>query len=575
MSLNIDLKRKSILNCNTNLLVIGGPGSGKTTIALAKAFKYIEDNNLNRGQKVLFLSFSRNAKSRILQSSSNFSEHKKFGKQLYVQTFHAFFLEIIKTHCYLLGSPKKITIIPPHDEDALRLNRNENDEIWVKEKDNLLYMEGKITFDRFSKVALEIIVKSNRIRKTLANTFPLIIVDEAQDTDAEQWEFIKLFNHISQLILLGDLDQQIFDYRPDINPERINSIKEFLSPIEITLESENYRSPNSEILYFARDVLNNTPRNGTYKGVTSLIYSPQVQHRDKWIRSSIGILKETIKRETGEYPQSIAILCPWAKGVKMISAALRAKEINHRVQFDVTETNLSSRMIACLLEPILNEKQHLLWVLNILKDFYSATGKENEIKKYNSWIEKVYSDKKPGGTTVSYFINLINELRNMQLSGNPSKDWRFIQQKLLTCSVGAIKSFASHSEYLIAYNQGKIIMRDLTQTWIENKCYANARGILQRAIVEAQLSGDVASEVGINVMTTYKAKGKEFDGVIIFQNQYNAPLELRGDNPVTFQRSRKLFLVAVTRACHHVFILRQAGLPSPLLDRFTLNGLRN
>lgn len=574
MALTIDEKRQSILDCKTNLLVIGGPGCGKTTIALAKAFHYIKSNNLNRGQKILFLSFSRNAKSRILQSASDFPEHKEFGRKLYVQTFHAYFLEIIKTHCYLLGSPKKIIIIPPHDEDALRASRKEDDETWLKEKEELLYTEGKITFNKFSEIALKLISKSKRIKETISKTFPLIIVDEAQDTDFEQWEFVKMFNDLSQLLMLGDLDQQIFDYRKDINPERINDIKKALSPLEITLQSENYRSPNTEILHFARDVLNDTPREGAYSGVTTLVYPLQTQHRDSWIRKSVGILSRTIKNQTGEYPNNIAVLCPWSKGVKMISSALRAKNIEHRVQFDVTATNLSSRMVACLMEPIMDEKQHLIFVLFILKDFYNAKGNVAEVKKYTSWIEKIINDKNPTGKIVPFFIKLIEEIKNSSFSGNPAKDWVFIQQKLLSCTITAIKSFAGHSEYLITYNRGKIIMRDLTNAWVKNVCYSDARGILQRAIIEAQLSADDLSEKGINVMTTYKSKGKEFDGVIIFQNQYNAPLELRGDDP-KLNRSRRLFLVGVTRACHHVFILRQAGLPSPLLDDFNLNGLRD
>jgi DNA helicase-2/ATP-dependent DNA helicase PcrA len=574
MALTIDTKRQSILDCESNLLVIGGPGCGKTTIALAKAYQYLQKEKLNRGQKVLFLSFSRNARSRILQSAENFPEYKKLGKKLYVQTFHAFFLELIKTHSYLLGTPKKITIVPPHDEDALKGSRKKDDETWIEEKENQFYTEGKIVFDKFSDIALKLISKSNRIRNIISKTFPFIIVDEAQDTDAEQWEFVKKFNAHSQLLLLGDLDQQIFDYRDDINPERINDIKKALSPLEITLKSENYRSPETEILQFARDILNNTPRNGGYNGVTTLVYPPQADKRDAWIRKSIGILGKKIKKEIGKTPKNIAVLCPWAKGVKMISSALRGSNIPHRVQFDVTATNLSSRMIACLMEPIMDNKQHLLFLLHILKDFSSAKGSDNDVKKYNTWIEKTHDDKNIAGKIIPFLKSLIEELKNNKLSGNPATDWRFIQKKLISCEISVIKSFISHSEYLIAYNRGKIIMRDLTRSWVENGTYSNARGILQNAIIEAQMSADTLSEDGINVMTTYKSKGKEFDGVVIFQNEYNAPLELRGDDE-NLKRSRKLFLVGVTRACHHVFILRQAGVPSALLDNFKLGGLRD
>lgn len=157
MALEIDENRRAILDCKRNLLVIGGPGCGKTTIALAKAFSYIREQSLNRGEKILFLSFSRNARARILESAENFPDFKELGAKLYVQTFHAFFLEIIKTHGYLLGCPKKISIIPPHDEAALKGDRKDDDPAWLVEKQDLFNQEGKITFDRFAAIVLELI----------------------------------------------------------------------------------------------------------------------------------------------------------------------------------------------------------------------------------------------------------------------------------------------------------------------------------------------------------------------------------------------------------------------------------
>lgn len=568
MKFSIDKKRQSIIDCTGNLLVIGGPGSGKTTIALVKAFNFLRSTKLNRGQKILFLSFSRNAKARILESSQNFPEAKQYGKSLYVQTYHAFFLELIKTYGYLLGLPKTITVLAPHDESALRGNRLQKDQQFVQEKKQIMFKEGKIPFDEFSKIVLDLVTRSKRIRKLISSTYPMIIVDEAQDTDFKQWEFIKTFNGYVQLFLLADLDQQIFDYRPEVNPERVAEIKNELIPLEVSLQSENFRSPNTEIIQFAKDVLYDTPRNGKYKGVSILYYSPQITNRDKHIMQALGRLNQTIKDQTGKNPRNIAILCSWAKGVNLISSVLRKKNIEHRVQFDTNATYLSSRLIACLLEPIMDEKQHLLFALHILKDFYSSKGSTGEITKYIGWIDKVRNDKKVGGKVIPYLRQVISEVKKTTFTGNPANDWRLIQQKLVTSSVSSIQRFARHSEYLIAFNRGRIIMRDLTKTWVENGCYIKAREILQNAIVESQLSTSATSEKGIHVMTTYKSKGKEFDGVIIFQNNHNSPIDLREDNKQTLIRSRKLLLVGATRARHHVFILKQYGSNCNLLNGF-------
>lgn len=62
-------QRKTLLGTEGHLLVLGGPGSGKTTIALVKAATEIANGTLAAGQKILFLSFARATVARIVQES--------------------------------------------------------------------------------------------------------------------------------------------------------------------------------------------------------------------------------------------------------------------------------------------------------------------------------------------------------------------------------------------------------------------------------------------------------------------------------------------------------------------------
>src|SRR5258705_11746877 len=92
--------RELILNAQGHLLVVGGPGSGKTTIALQKAVKRIE-SGLLPGQSVLFLSFSRAAVAR-LSGASKIETSLEMRERLHVQTFHSFCWWMLKSHGYLL-----------------------------------------------------------------------------------------------------------------------------------------------------------------------------------------------------------------------------------------------------------------------------------------------------------------------------------------------------------------------------------------------------------------------------------------------------------------------------------------
>jgi|TARA_B100000378_G_scaffold278260_1_gene280868 DNA helicase-2/ATP-dependent DNA helicase PcrA len=53
MPIELDKQRKAILDAEGHILVLGGPGSGKTTIALLKAKSLFP--HLQPGQKLLFL----------------------------------------------------------------------------------------------------------------------------------------------------------------------------------------------------------------------------------------------------------------------------------------------------------------------------------------------------------------------------------------------------------------------------------------------------------------------------------------------------------------------------------------
>ena len=74
---------------------------------------------------------------------------------------------------------------------------------------------------------------------------------------------------------------------------------------------------------------------------------------------------------------------------------------------------------------------------------------------------------------------------------------------------------------------------------------------------------------GIHVMTLHKSKGKEYDGVIIFDESRISPLKYGKDKP-PFTRNRKLLRVGITRAKSHVLLLTDAYNPTPLLSGFRL-----
>ena len=87
-------KQKKVMNYEGNLLITGGPGSGKTTISIIKAAKIVEEL-LRSGQKVLFLSFARATVSRVIEAIE-YEQHIPIEQKrcIEVETYHSFFWRI-------------------------------------------------------------------------------------------------------------------------------------------------------------------------------------------------------------------------------------------------------------------------------------------------------------------------------------------------------------------------------------------------------------------------------------------------------------------------------------------------
>jgi DNA helicase-2/ATP-dependent DNA helicase PcrA len=569
-------KRRTVLDAEGHVLVTGGPGSGKTTIALAKAVKRIEAG-LKLGQMVLFLSFSRAAVARIAESSKTQVPRESQGL-LVIQTFHSLFWEILRTHGYLLGSPRRLGLLLPYDERAKRAGLEERDPVWIEERERLFREEGRVAFDLFAVKAAALLGGSAVIRRLVADRYPLVIVDEAQDTAEDQWLCVKTLASLSQLVCLADLDQQIYDFRPGVTAERLTHIVQSLSPVVVDLGSENNRSPGGEILQFGNDILLGTPRGAPYMGVSRLGLPRKVKDRDRWIRQSVGLISRKILDSTGSRPESVAFLASWSKGVTVISRALRGtspeQEIVHQVHFDETEVYLASRIIAFCMEPKKHEaeREDLATLLDLLAAVFRARGSATALKegdKIANWAKLARDGGAPQYPVVKQVTAILHRLVSYRFSGDPRQDWLFVRNLFRSVKAKVLRGVVNEVEYLMAFSRGRRISAGLLASWQKDGCYSDARGALDSALAEDQLISGITDLRGLNVMTIHRAKGKEFDGVIIFNEANISPLASVHE-VAPYPKSRRLLRVGITRAKHHVLLLCDAISPCPLLSGHNL-----
>ncbi len=566
--------RDRILVADGHVLVTGGPGCGKTTVALRKALLRIGDGLLP-GQKVLFLSFSRAAVARIAQAARE-DLPKQFRKHLDIQTFHSFCWRLVRGHGYLLGAVSPIRLLPPHDERAMRNGAKDDDPAWDAEREHLFLEEGRIAFDLFAPKALELLQGSAAHRQLIADCYPQIIVDEAQDTGMAQWACMEALADLTQLVCLADLDQQIYDFRPDVSPERLKQIMTTLTPLEVDLGVQNSRRPGAEIVKFGNDILVRTPRGSAYSGVSQLSFASNAALRDRAIRDAVGMLWKNITDSRGAPPQSIGYLTNWGKGVTIIARALQGgdgiKEIPHRVVMDEAEVLLATRVVALCLEPVDDIWATLATGLGLIGELYRARGNAQKIAQLDrnaadARIERIRGNAKCPGA----LKGILEHLRGNPLSGSPGQDWLTVRHKLETSGVTELKLVARLVIYLMGFNRGRRISDALAEVWQRRGRYEGARALIEAAITEEQIIGSDGDLGGINVMTMHKSKGKEFDGVIILHLGNNiSPLSPDHEH-APHMKSRRLLRVGITRAKHHILMLTDAYNRSPLLAGHSLN----
>jgi len=579
MALVICPQRQSILDETGPVLVTGGPGSGKTTIALAKAKIIIEDG-MSSGQTILFLSFSRAAVARVIEASKS-QLPKKLQGGLSIQTFHSFYWEVLKSFGYLLGAPRQLRLLLPHDEIAMQHVFENQGADWTVERERLFREEGLVAFDLFSAKVHELFSKSSRLCSLFSRRHPMIVIDEAQDTSDDQWQCLRLLARDTQLICLADLDQQIYDFRPGVSSDRVTHIMDALQPLRIDLQGQNHRSAKSEILAFANDILLATPRGAPYKGVSRTNFRANADQRDAMIRSAVGLAFKFAKAAAAPEPiTNLAFLASWGRGVHVISRALtgngKYKPIPHRVFIDEAPVLLASRMVAFLMEPRLEgvlELRDLGEGLELAANVFRARGGStnlNQAERLASAAGQARIGTAPRVNGVATkLLDVLRKLRVHTFSGDPQRDWLVARHLLRDSGANPLGEIAKAAEQLVLLQRGQRIASGLADLWQSQRTYKGARTALNNALAEELMMSGGNELRGLHVMTLHKSKGKEFDAVVIFDDSNSSPLLFSKEGP-PYIRSRKLVRVGITRARHHVLMLVDLYNPSDLLQGHNL-----
>ena len=274
------------------------PGSGKTFSVSARLSRLLKDNDLNNHQGIAAISFTNTACEEIRNNLEKFGA-KKIGYPHFIGTIDSFinnYIFLPYGHL-LMKCPKRPDIVgteynpwfnydnrqtvivkgkvvrrdPNYYFDKVSFNLDNKPFpimpptsyhfSWnkminkdgsyhatlrsIKEIKKQHFKNGVANQSDANYIAYKILTKYTRIARNIAQKFPILMIDEAQDTTAIQMAIVDVLDkaQIDSILLVGDPHQAIFEWN---TAEPSLFMAKYNSPEWISLElSENRRSSNN------------------------------------------------------------------------------------------------------------------------------------------------------------------------------------------------------------------------------------------------------------------------------------------------------------------------------------------
>ena len=569
------------------LLVLAGPGSGKTTVVTKRVQYLVQDCHISPSS-ILVITFTKAAatemKERFLRLMEQSEEKPQGYGNVLFGTFHAVFFNILKlsygfTAANILREETRYQYMK-EIVDRLKLEIDDENEfisgvlgeisLIKNERISLEHYFSKncaedifrkifasyeqrkrnarlIDFDDMLSYTWELLTKRPDILEAWQKKFRYILVDEFQDINRLQYDILRLLAQPeNNLFIVGDDDQSIYRFR-GAKPEIMLNFQKDFPTAGCVLLNDNFRSTRQIVNAAGRVIRKNqsrfakevTARGGEGPGVRILAFEDQQQE-------CLYLLKEMQEyKKNGGAWQQMAVLYRTNTQPRLLIQKFMEFNVPFRVRDQVP--NLFEHWIAknlfCYIRLACGSKlrKDLLPVLNRPKRYMNRECLNDEIICWEYMMD-YYKDK-------PYVCDKIERLQY---------DLKMLGRMGPFAAINYIRHVMGYEEYLKEYAEFRRmnaedlmeVLNELQESARAYKTYDEWFAYMERYKKEMDEMRKRQQEVkeGVHLATMHSSKGLEYDKVFILDAAEGITPYKKAVLDADLEEERRMFYVAMTRA---------------------------
>ena len=596
-------QEQAVTSDNQHLLVLAGAGSGKTRVLVHRIAWKVQVENISPFG-ILAVTFTNKAAGEMRDRIETLLAQSL--RSMWVGTFHGLAHRLLKMHWNDAKLPENFQILDSDDQlrlikrvtKALDLDDQKwpprQSQWWInsqkdeglrpdnirEDKDPYLsvmvkiyrsYEElcnrlGVIDFAELLLRALELWKNCPSVLAHYQNRFKHILIDEFQDTNSVQYEWLKtLSSSFSDVTAVGDDDQSIYGWR-GAKVENILSFERDFKETKVVKLEQNYRS-TSNILNAANAVIKrNTDRLGknlwTDLGEGEPIFLYSAFNENDEARYIVENLKSWI--DQGNNRQDAAVLYRSNAQSRVIESALLQFDIPYRVyggqrffeRLEIKNALAYMRLILNCHDDVAFERVVNIPPRGIGERTVDAVREHARNISISMWsaAKAMIVDKNlntRSANALAAFLNLINEMTNT-LEALPLSE-------LAENSIEMSGLIEMHRREKGERGQSRVenleelvgACKNFTPESIDTPVLAQFLDQVSLEAGERQANED---QDAVQLMTLHSAKGLEFPLVIMAGMEENLfPHKMSQNEPGRLEEERRLAYVGITRAMQKLY----------------------